>query len=318
MICPVCEYPDAQQKWELTDRFFGTTREQFPLFECSGCGLLFQDCARVADRLADFYPEGYWWESGEGVLSSLEHRYREWMVRHDHVRFLRRVFPQPDGVRLLDIGCGSGLFVEQARAAGFEAWGLEAAERAVEIAHRGGNPWVMEGDESTLTAQSEDERFDVITLFHVLEHVAEPFKYLRRVQKLLRKPGHLVVQVPNRSSWQARVFGPRWYGLDCPRHLCNYSAYSVLYLLGRAGFRIQRVRYFSIRDNAPALVASLLPALEPVSSRVRRGGRPPGIFGEVLREVLFTGLNVPAQLLAWLEAGTGRGGTIMVHSTWDR
>lgn len=318
MICPVCEYPNAQKKWELTDRLFGTTEERFPLFECSGCGLLFQDSARVAGRLADFYPAGYWWESKGGALSALERHYREWMVRHDHVRFLHGIFPQPGGVRLLDIGCGSGLFVDQARATGFDAWGLEAAGRAVEVAHREGNRWVTAGDETGLKAETEAERFDVITLFHVLEHVVDPFKYLRRVQKLLRKPGHLVVQVPNRSSWQARLFGPRWYGLDCPRHLCNYSAYSLLYLLGRAGFRIQRVRHFSLRDNAPALVASLLPGLDPVSSRVRRDGRPRGVLNEVFREALFTGLNVPAQLIARLEAGLGRGGTITVHSTWDR
>ncbi len=317
MKCPVCEHPVAPQMGELRDRFFATTEESFPVFECAGCGLLFQDSSRVADRLADFYPETYWWEGRAGLLSGLERRYREWMVRHDHLGFLLDFFPHPGGVRLLDIGCGTGLFVKQARAAGFEAWGLESADRAVEIARREGNRWILAGDETSLDVDDEADRYDVVTLFHVLEHVTDPFKYLRKLQKLLGKPGHLVVQVPNRSSWQARLFGSRWYGLDCPRHLCNFSAYSLLYLLGRAGFRIQRTRHFSLRDNAPAMVASLFPGLEPVSSRVRRGAQRPRMLTEALRVALFTGLNVPAQLLARLEAAFGRGGTITVHATWD-
>lgn len=317
MACPVCEHPTARERWRLGDRFFATTDESFPLFECSGCGLLFQESARVADRLSDFYPEGYWWEPKKNLLSTLERSYREWIVRHDHVRFLNRIISQPNEVRLLDIGCGSGLFVRLARDAGFQAWGLEASSEAVDVARRGGNSWIVAGDESGLETGEESDLFDVITLFHVLEHVTEPFKYLRRVQRLLRKPGHLVVQVPNRSSWQARCFGTRWYGLDCPRHVCNYSAYSLLYLLGRVGFRIQRVRHFSLRDNAPAMVASLFPSLEPVSSRVRHRGKPRPMLSEVVREGMFAALNVPAQALAWLESLSGRGGTITVHATWD-
>ena len=316
MLCPVCEYPDARLKWELSDRFFATTEESFPVFECAGCGLLFQDSSRVKDRLGEFYPDDYWWEGKDGLLSSLERGYREWMVRHDHVRFLERVFTAQRDLRLLDIGCGGGLFVRLAREAGFDAWGLETSERAVELAHREGNHWITAGDESTFEVDDAD-RFDIVTLFHVLEHVVDPFRYLRKVQKLMRKPGHLIVQVPNRSSWQARLLGRRWYGLDCPRHLCNYTSYSLLYLLGRAGFRIQRVRYFSVRDNAPALVASLLPGLEPVSSRVRARARGGRVRAEALREALFTGLVVPAQLFAWAEAKLGRGGSIMVHASWD-
>ncbi len=316
MICPVCEHPDCRQLWALGDRFFGTTEETFPLFECTGCGLLFQDASAVLSRLPSFYPEGYWWRPGTGIGAQFERRYREWMVKHDHVRTIRHWFPASNAFSLLDIGCGTGLFVSLAGREGFQAAGLESSPEAVRVAHDGGVDSVTCGDENLLIEQGR--QFDLITLFHVLEHVPEPFKYLRRIQKLLRKPGHLVVQVPNRSSYQARLFGRRWYGLDCPRHLNNFTEYALLAVLGRAGFRIRRVRRYSLRDNAAAMVSSLVPALDPMSSRIlarARNGRDPSL--QLLRGGVYFGLVQFAQPLAWLEAKLGRGGTIMVHATWD-
>jgi SAM-dependent methyltransferase len=316
MNCPVCEHPDCHQRWALGDRFFGTTAENFPLYECTGCGLLFQDAAAVASRLSDFYPEGYWWRPGSGIGSRFERRYREWVVEHDHLRTIRRWFPEGNSLSMLDIGCGTGLFVSLAGREGFQAAGLESSQEAVRVAHEAGVDSVICGDENLLIDQGR--QFDLITLFHVLEHVPEPFKYLRRIQKLLKKPGHLVVQVPNRASLQARLFGRRWYGLDCPRHLNNFTEYAVLAVLGRAGFRIRQVRRFSLRDNAAAMVSSLVPALDPMSSRILaradKGNAPSFQF---LRGGLYFGLVQIAQPLAWLEARLGRGGTVMVHATWD-
>ena len=316
MPCPVCEHPDCREKWRLGDRFFETTQETFTLYECTGCGLLFQDASAVESRLAGFYPEGYWWRPGDGVASRLEGRYRRWVVENDHLKTIREWFPGPRPVSLLDIGCGSGLFVSLAAGAGFDAAGLERSAEAVEAAHRKGVESVICGDESLMIDQGRE--FDLVTLFHVLEHVPDPFKYLRRIQKLLRKPGHLVVQVPSRSSLQARVFGRRWYGLDCPRHLSNFTEYALLAVLGRAGFRIRRIRRFSLRDNAPAIVSSLFPRLDPMSSRVlARTGSSQSSALPLIRGGIYFGLVMLAQPLAWLEAKLGRGGSVTVYATWD-
>ncbi len=315
MICPVCECPNTRLKWRLTDRLLRTTDETFPLRECNGCGLLFRDDLGAADRFADFYPRGYWWD-GEGTLAALERRYREWVMTRDHLRFVRTVLPESTDLALLDVGCGSGLFVRLASRAGFRAAGVESSAEAVAAAARLGNDLVIHGDE--LTAAESGRRFDVVTLFHVLEHVPDPFKFLRRVQKLLTRPGHLFVQVPNRASFQARLFGPRWHGLDCPRHVCNYTTYALLYILGRSGFRIRRLRHFSLRDNAPAMVSSLFPILDPLSRKVRalRHGRTGGP-GDIVAEAAYLGLVLMAQPWAWAEARMGRGGSLMVYASWD-
>jgi len=315
MHCPICDYPNAQQRLVLSDRFFQTSRGPFVLYECAGCRTLFQDADRIRDAVSSFYPPGYWWRP-DGRASGLERAYRTWMVGHDHLAFVLSLFKkgQPN-LRCLDIGCGEATFVRLALAAGLDAYGLDQAEEAVLLADLPGR--IFSGSERELIARGE--KFDLITLFHALEHMLDPFAYLKGLQKLLSRPGGLIVQVPNRDSLQARIFGRRWYGLDCPRHVCNYSLFAILYLLGKAGYRIRRVRHFSLRDNAAAIVSSVFPVLDPMSQKVKRIRRTGSSHsaGLLMREGAYFGLFLLAQPLAALEAALGRGGTVTIYATLD-
>jgi SAM-dependent methyltransferase len=316
MECPVCEYPRSRVRYQLKDRFFGTVEESFPLFECTGCGLLFQEPEAVEGRLAEFYPEGYWWNES-GPLAPLEAKYREFVLKRDQVGFVSSVLAEPKDSRLLDIGCGSGAFVKVARQAGIDAFGLDSSQEAVDAGVDSGIEQLMCGTEQDL--RDAGDQYDVVTMFHTLEHVVGPFQYLKKVRDLLKRPGSLIVQVPNRESCQARVFGPRWYGLDCPRHVCNYTRHSLLYLLGRCGFRIRKTRHFSLRDNAASIASSTFPGLDPMGAKVRnlREAGKHGTVSSIVKEIAYLGTFLSAQPLALFEAGLGRGGTITVHATWE-
>lgn len=314
--CPVCEYPFAEAKYLLGDRFFRTTDELFDLYECASCGLLFQLEEPIKDRLADFYPKGYWWKE-DPSQSPLEGRYREWTVRNDQLRFLLEVVPQPQGIRLLDVGCGGGNFLRLATEAGFDAYGLENSVEAARIAEEAVPGRIL--SESMEELISRGERFEVICMFHTLEHVLDPFRFLKRLHRVLERPGIVILQVPNRASLQASVLGRRWYGLDCPRHLYNFTTFSLLHLLGKADFRVRSIRHFSLRDNAAAIVSSCLPRLDPMSQRVRhlRKKGIPGSLGRTLKNVVYLSLLMGAQPLAFLESNLGRGGTVTVHATLE-
>lgn len=312
--CPVCEYPQAVPHFRLGDRFFAATSEVFLLYRCRYCGLVFQDEQKIKGRLDTFYPMGYWWYRS-GRVSTLEQAYREWVVKMDQLAFLKRAMSGSAPASLLDIGCGGGTFVKLATLAGYDAYGLEQSPEALSIARKVIPGRVFSGG----LQQFEDagRRFEVISLFHCLEHLTEPFPYLKRVRKLLTRPGSLIVQVPNVDSLQARILGRRWYGLDCPRHVNNFTADSLLHLLGRCGYRVQYVRHFSLRDNAAALISSLLPGLDPMSQRVKllRGIKKVRSSGYVVKELTYFHLVMLAQPLAWLESLLGRGGTVTVHVT---
>jgi len=311
--CPVCDYPRAQAHWRLGDRFFGAVPGNFLLYRCEACACVFQDVAEIEQRIPSFYPPGYWWKPGAGI-SGLERAYREWVVRRDQLSFVLSLTQGQEKLRCLDIGCGEATFVRLAVAAGLDTYGLEQSKEAADCDRSGR---VFHGSERDLIENGE--KFGLLTLFHSLEHMAEPFDYLRGLQKLLTRPGGLVVQAPNTESLQARLFGSRWYGLDCPRHITNFSLYGLCYLLGKAGYRIRRVRHFSLRDNAAGIASSLFPMLDPMSQKVRllrRTGAAHSV-GLLLKELVYLNLFLLAQPLAALEAALGRGGTVTIYATID-
>ena len=139
---------------------------------------------------------------------------------------------------------------------------------------------------------------------------------MENLTKVIGEGGSLILQVPNCTSWQARLFGKRWYGLDCPRHVCNYSAGALEYLVTSSGFRISRIETFSLRDNAPAFVSSFVPWLDPLGSRVKNlsAGRTPGKISSFIGSLAYFGLVLCAEPFAWLESLFGRGGTIKLSA----
>ena len=133
---------------------------------------------------------------------------------------------------------------------------------------------------------------------------------------MLSTTGRLVIQVPNVDSLQCRVFGPRWYGLDVPRHLIDYSRHSLIGLLDRHGFAVDRLRHFNLRDNAPALASSLFPGLDPVGRAVRRRRSESAetTLGTWVRHLAYLAAVVASYPPAVLEAALGRGATLMVEA----
>jgi SAM-dependent methyltransferase len=145
--------------------------------------------------------------------------------------FLARAGGRPPG-RLLDIGAGRGRFVAQARAAGWEADGIEPSLRGVEGARARGVELQQAGiDDADIATGS----LDAASLWHVLEHLDEPGAALARIAGWLRPGGLIVVGVPNLASVQARAGGDRWYHLDVPRHRTHFTVHGLHALLRRHG-----------------------------------------------------------------------------------
>lgn len=140
---------------------------------------------------------------------------------------------------LLDVGCGSGSFMEQMRSLGWAVRGVEPDPVAAGKARQRG----LEVDVGTLdTVNLPPSSFDAITLGHVLEHLSDPESALRRCARLLARDGVLVITTPNLCSYGHRVFRENWRGLEVPRHLRLYSARSLGLLLRRSGLSVRTLR----------------------------------------------------------------------------
>jgi len=313
--CPICATSDAGFYAAATDRLFGIAAGSFQLRCCRSCGCIFQHPLPDSSALASFYPRQYWWSADprsgfSATLGKIERAYREF-VGLDHVRFLQRCARASGrGRSLLDIGCGNGTFLHLARRRGFVPHGMDRSEHAVAAARAQYDLPVRQGDIGSDLWQGHS--FDFITMFHVLEHLPAPGKALEYASGLLKPGGSLILQVPNASSLQARAFGARWYGLDVPRHLINFTPRSLGMLLDRAGLSWKIVRRFSLRDNPASLASSVAMRLDPIGRRGR--GKATNAIVEGALELMYLGLFLLALPPAWIESIFGHGATIWVHA----
>lgn len=314
MKCPVCLNPATAPAISGTDLLFETTSRTFTLDSCPACHCLFLNPMPGNDEIAGFYPTQYWWNTARrGTLKTLESVYRR-IALHDHVSFITKAAANRIGVDLLDVGCGSGTLLGLLKQRGFRGMGVDFSAEAAKVAEAENGVRVVVG--SLGEAAFPDQSFDVVTLFHVMEHVTNPREVLAEVFRILRPNGAIVLQVPNIDSWQFKLFGAKWYGLDIPRHVIDYSKDAILRLLTNSGFVVQRIRHFNLRDNAPALVSSLFPSLDPVSRSVRHRKRnihesAPAAWS---RHLLYLFLVICAYPLAILESAFGHGATVMIEA----
>jgi SAM-dependent methyltransferase len=295
----------------VRDRLFRTTSRTFFVADCAACRLRFLSPQPAPEELATFYPKGYWVGPTAGgdrsLLAHLTEFYRA-VVLFDHVRFVRGVVERQrlDGTwrRLLDIGCGDGSFLKALAArpcVGLD-WSIDAlrAVRARDIA-------AVRGE--LTTAPLALGSCSVVTMLHVLEHVAPAQPTLEAVRRLLTPGGSLVVQVPNADAWQARILGRHWAGYDPPRHLIDYSAQTLIATLARHGFQVTRVTHFSLRDNPTTIANSLAPSLYPPSRLARGASR-----FEWLARLGYLGLVLASLPWTLVESAIGRGAAVMVEA----
>jgi 2-polyprenyl-3-methyl-5-hydroxy-6-metoxy-1,4-benzoquinol methylase len=188
--------------------------------------------------------------------------------------------------RLLDVGCGNGVFLARMKSLGWEAVGVELDEKAANVAKTELDLDVFIG---TLEAAGfADESFDVITLNHVIEHVGDPIELLCQCRKLLRKGGRVVVTTPNADSLGHKIFQENWRGLEVPRHLMVFSLRTLVQLASEAGLSIGALRTSARAAHALYLESRLLGVGRWTNDAWPRSGtrlKLESVFFQILEEV---------------------------------
>ena len=223
------------------------------------------------------------------------------------------LLPKPPG-RLLDVGAGRGRFVAAARRAGYDARGIEPSPRGIEAARSVyGVDLVPAGIEA-----AQEEGLDVVTAWHVLEHLDDPAGALERIRTWLRPGGALLVGIPNLGSVQARLAGDRWFHLDLERHRVHLTVEGVEALLRRCGFTPVHTRHVLFEHNPLGLWLSLLPTRTSAYPFQLLRGTARFAAADTLVTLAALPL-LPVAVLAELVFGLARrGGTIAVVATRAR
>ncbi len=232
--CPVCGSPDIKNVLSVKD--YTVSNETFVIAECNSCSLRFTQDVPDAASIAPYYKsENYisHTNTSKGLINRL---YQS--VRKRTLKQKRRLIERASGIkkgRLLDVGSGTGAFANEMQQAGWQVTGLEpdADARAV-----GKQSYNIDLADIGQFYQLQESSYDVITMWHVLEHVHDLQGYIAKLKLLLTENGKLFIAVPNYTSKDAAAYKEQWAAYDVPRHLYHFSPRSMQVLMEKHGLRI--------------------------------------------------------------------------------
>lgn len=236
--CLLCGNRHCNPLVEAPDSTTGGTGMWFAVVQCQECGLCYTNPRPSAQSIGQFYPAAY-----------RPHRTRQprpprwkprWLPLTGPTRRQHPILSWQGPGRLLDFGCGGGAFLAHMSRLNWDVTGLDVSPTAVDrIQNELGLPALLG------TLPHPDLRpasFDVVTMWHSLEHVHDPMETLREARRLLVPGGRLIIAVPNIDSLPFRWFGSSWYGLDLPRHLTHFAPGTLHLMLERSGFHVGPIR----------------------------------------------------------------------------
>jgi len=230
--CPICRSSEISPVLTATDHL--VSKKQFPIWECRSCKGRFTQDVPDTDEIGAYYASEEYvshTETKKGLVNSAYHAVRKFTLQQKR-KLVSRHSGKTAG-RIMDVGCGTGAFLKVMQDAGWTITGLEpdAAARAKAV-DRG-----VPAHEPSEIYRLKDP-FDVITLWHVLEHVHDLHGYLDRIEQLLLPDGALFIAVPNYTSHDGQHYGQNWAAYDVPRHLYHFSPYSLRMLMAGHGLRV--------------------------------------------------------------------------------
>ena len=243
--CPLCGRRAAESVLEAPDAI-ARPGLWFAVVRCNHCQLHYTNPRPSSDCIGQFYPPGY---KPHRRPQKIRHAGRQsfwsrWTGRDCPER--RGQLPWTGPGRLLDFGCGGGSYLQRLAEKGWHVTGLDTAVGAAkEIRERLG----LRALTGTLPhPELEPGSFDVITMWHSLEHVHDPQAILRAAFDLLQPGGKLIVACPNIESLPFRWFGSSWFALDLPRHLTHFAPGTLRDMLQACGYTVENVRLYRHSD----------------------------------------------------------------------
>ncbi len=233
--CPLCS--SAEVSFHLRCRDHLVSNEAFDLFRCSSCELVFTQAPPGPAEIGRYYQSPDYISHSDtkhGLTARLYHLARRLMLSAKR-KSIQKNTGRNKG-RLLDFGSGTGYFIRHMADHGWEAQGIEIDQGAREYAKR----WTgLPVDVPEKLASFLENQFDVITLWHVFEHLHDFKEMLARFHRILKADGKLILALPNYTSFDAQHYREFWAAYDVPRHLWHFSPVALARCLDAAHFQLK-------------------------------------------------------------------------------
>ncbi len=236
--CPCCKSENIAQALSAKDHT--VSNEKFEIWHCNVCTARFTQNVPDKNEIEKYYQSQDYishTDTKKGFVNSLYHRVRK-RTLHGKSKTVEKFTKLSTG-KILDIGAGTGAFLNTMNKAGWEVTGIEPDETARENAKKlYGLSLQTPQQLFNLPLQS----FDAITMWHVLEHVHELHEYMDQLKDLLKPNGCIFIAVPNYTCYDEKVYKEFWAAYDVPRHLYHFSPKSITQLLLQHGLQLKDIK----------------------------------------------------------------------------
>lgn len=246
-------------------------KDNWHVYRCSSCGLGFLDPLPSEPEIASLYMQDYFADQyDKGVEPDTPDFAKRLRLEGHRIRFFKGLKREGS---VLDVGCGNGYFLAACRERGYQATGLDLSEWAVNYVRETLGIACLSGplDSVDLAGQV----FDVITLWHVLEHTRDPRKTIITVGSWLQKNGILVLEVPNYEGTDAQRLREDWVGWQIPYHFYHFTPETLIRLLDVCGFRVIKKKTYHSEVVKQRL--QTFPVPRPLARLIARGYSGTGI-----------------------------------------
>jgi len=230
--CPVCSGSNLLKKLDCIDH--STTKEKFTIVSCETCEFTFTNPRPKDNSLGRYYKSDMYishTNNTKGLFNWMYHTVRKYAIG-TKLNLLKRTSKNKNH---LDIGCGTGEFLNACKNAGYNTKGIEPSELARKQAIKNFN---LSVSENTNLDQFEENQFNSISMWHVLEHVPSINKTIEELNRILSEKGKVIIAVPNHKSWDANYYKEFWAGWDVPIHLWHFSKLSIEKLFLNHNFKL--------------------------------------------------------------------------------
>lgn len=224
----------SKHSLHLAVKDYSVSKEEFNLYQDKALDLVFTFPQPQGVQLAAYYESEDYISHTDGKRSLFEKAYHfiKNIALKRKLDLINKL--QPSQGLLLDIGAGTGDFLTVAKENGWKAVGIEPSEKAASIATSKGVSLIQN------TNSLDNHSVDVITMWHVLEHVPDVEKQIQELKRLLKPNGTIIIAVPNFKSYDAKYYGAFWAAYDVPRHLWHFSRTSIQLLFERENLLLHK------------------------------------------------------------------------------
>jgi len=293
--CPICNCSEYDIYINRAKELYIGLNEYFNVVKCKSCGHIYTNPRPTKDTIRYFYPDnaGYYlpssslFENSHGLRKKIKkiifqlilEKYYNYnlplvyylcqlsflgslLALQSYIFFNQKIelsyIPKyVDNGRLLEIGCSYGLYLKKMSEIGWNVYGIDFNEKAVDFAKKQlGLNNVLCGDIEVV--KFEKNFFDVVTMNMVLEHLYSPNEFLQQINKFMVINGQLIITVPDITGFEAKLYKRYFYGLQVPQHLHHFSPRIINNLLQSKGFKVNKIIHHNF-DRDIVASANYLP-----------------------------------------------------------